>query len=212
MGRNSTGIETAESSKRISLSYLLKHEYIKKGYQIKSKLVWNDSRGEYSGSAGIKTVYNNDEKYILLNYKFTDRRTGESENIEQRINLVSVPSNLGIGEVLYFECPFNLKLCRVLYNAYNSKLFKSRSAYRNRIYYNCQKASKRYYALERKQKLEKDLMLLEKKPFKAEYKGKVTRRQRRVNKMKIEIERFENKNFLMILGYLEKLSLRVNKK
>lgn len=49
-------------------------------------------------------------EYVELDY------ICKGEPINYKVKLVSVPSNLGIGKIWYFFCPYVKKRCRVLYS------------------------------------------------------------------------------------------------
>lgn len=143
MGRPSTGAWTVYESLRIELSYLIKNKYLRKGKKQSSILSWANQHGKNSGSITIVLSYLEEveEKYVRLIYTSTDK-LGQKTDHDYKVFFVQVESNLGKGKVLYFLCPTTGKKCRILYKAYNSIIFKSREAYQNRLYYDCQHASK----------------------------------------------------------------------
>jgi hypothetical protein len=63
-------------------------------------------------------------------YYTLTKPSGEEFKLDYKIQLTSIPSNLGRGEVLYFVCPTSGRRARILYRAYGSHYFKSRQAYR----------------------------------------------------------------------------------
>ena len=140
MGRNATGSMTTNAACRIELGYLLKNGYIKKGGSVFSTLSWTNG-----SNIGFESKYTDDEAYIRLIYTNTNQCTGEVTNHDYKIYLHEVPSNLGKGYVLYFICPSYGHYCRILYKCYGSLIWKSRLAYRNRIYYPSQVSSKTSY-------------------------------------------------------------------
>lgn len=175
MGRRATGAECCEESKRIELSYLLRKKYLDKGEKRAGKINWT-CRGEPSGNIWLYAYWTETEKYIRLLYTLTDRSSGETIDYDYQIQLVSVPSNLGKGEVLYFLCPESGKRCRILYCAYGYHKWKSREAYSHRLYYQCQTASKLNYANDRYWAIKRRLERLEAQPYhKRIYQGSVTR-------------------------------------
>ena len=176
MGRYSTGAITTGEAVRIELSYLLKQWKIHKHERIKGSLFWNNG-----SSISFESCHQEEEKYIRLIYTLT-KPSGEEYKLDYMIQLTTIPSNLGRGEVLYFVCPTSGRRARILYRAYGSQIFKSRQAYRTRIYYSCQKCQKNLYDTERYFALEK---LLEGLPpaRKNHYQGKETRHQERIRKL-----------------------------
>lgn len=187
MGRMSTGAKITNSCRRIELSYLLKQEYIKKGSVIYGKLTWTDD-----SSMTIHSHYTKDKQYIRLQYTITDRFSGESEEMDYKVHITTVPSNLGKGEVPYLVCPVSGRRCRILYQAYGSNIYKCRKAYRNRIYYPTQISSKydkyndRYWELERQ--INK---LKENARGQSTYNGKLTKRKKRLERLKAEQQRMD---------------------
>lgn len=154
MGRHSTGAYTVDDSLEINISNLKRSDLFIKGESRRGTITWR-RRGHVYSSIGIEAYYTESEKYIRLYYTNTDRQ-GTKTNYDYNINFIEVESNLGKGSVLYFLCPSSGKKCRKLYNAYGYQRWKSRTAYKNRIYYNLQTASKfdryntKFWELDRK--------------------------------------------------------------
>lgn len=167
MGRHETGAITTKEALRIELSYLLRKGYFKNGATVNAILSWTDG-----SDICVETYLKDGFGYIRLKYTVTTSR-GEKTDHNYKIQITSVPSNLGNGSVLYFVCPVSSKRCRILYKCYGSKIWKHRKAYLKRIYYNTQICSKLYYHTERYFNIEKQLDDL-KKPVKSHYRGKVT--------------------------------------
>jgi hypothetical protein len=175
MGRFSTGAITTGEAQRIELSWLIKQGWISKGGIISGTLSWNNG-----SEISINTEIKEGKGYIRLNYQ-NKRYTGEVNELDYKIQLTSIPSNLGRGKIWFFICPFTGRKTRILYKCYGSLYFKSRWAYSHRIYYSCQILSKnnfhneKYFILERK--LEKLQPLIRKK----HYQGKETRILKRIS-------------------------------
>lgn len=136
MGRDSGGYLLSHQCKRIELSYLLKSGIIQNGRTTQTKISWNDE-----SSISIKTKWNNQDRYILLEYTHTDHE-GNKRALAYRVNIIALSSNLGKGQVLFMVCPVSGRLCRKLFMAYGSQYFKSIKAYQTRIYYTGQLSSK----------------------------------------------------------------------
>lgn len=169
MGRPSTGVMSTTEADTLNISVLVKGGAIKKGEELSGSI--NFPSGS---SVSFRSKYTAEEIYLELSYK-----AGEN-NRKERIELATLPSNLGKGEILYFVCPVRYELCRILYRAYNSETWKSREAYRNRIYYPLQLHAKvgrensRYWYYERK------LEHLYKQRQSYYFKGRPTKRLQRV--------------------------------
>lgn len=191
MGREKTGAETCEESLRLELSFLLKEGYIKKQQFVKSNLSWTNG-----ANISLESKYSEDEKWIRLVYTLTNNRTKEKTDFDYIIELTSVPSNLGHGEVLYFVCPVTGKRCRILYMAYDYPKWKSREAYNNRLYYSNQLSSKMNYPNDAywsiRRRFEK---ILNRKRTKLFYRGKPTKSGQRLMKMKQRINHWDLERF-----------------
>lgn len=59
----------------------------------------------------------------------------KGNEVTNSITLTPTPSNLGVGLVWFFVCPWSGKKCRTLYHAYSSGMFQSREAYKGRYGY-----------------------------------------------------------------------------
>ncbi|MEM9822962.1 MAG: hypothetical protein AAF985_17920 [Bacteroidota bacterium] len=153
MGRQRTSAQSCENSHRIELSFLLKEGYLRKNEYKSGGISWINRFGRITSNVHIATANFAHEKYLSLSYTITDRYTKKRRNYNCKIELTSIPSNLGKGEVLYFLCPKTGKRCRALYSAYGYPKWKSREAYPHRLYYELQRSSKynlannRYWAI-----------------------------------------------------------------
>ena len=182
MGRYSTGAITTGEAQRIEISFLLKQGFISKGGIISGSLSWNNV-----SSIGIQSETTEGKQEIRLYYQ-NQKPTGEINDLDYRIQLSSIPSNLGRGLIWYFICPISGRKARILYKCYGSLYFKSRKAYQGRIYYSCQIASKNNLHNERYFSLEKEIGKLKPLIRKKQYQGKETRLQERIRKLEAEKE------------------------
>lgn len=177
MGRWSKGVTTTDGATRLELSYLLKNGFIRKGYDLSASLSWTSG-----SSIGFESFYITENPYIRLKYTVTVTSTRQETYHDYNIHLESIPSNLGKGEILYFICPDSRRRSRILYRCYGSKIWKSREAYQNRIYYQTQldpKSMRPFKYLFNDRKFEE----LYKKKRKSHYRGKSTRIMRRIDKL-----------------------------
>lgn len=177
MGRPSSGALIFEGATRISISYLIRRGYIRKGRVYSGVLSWTNGH-----NIGFRSHYYGSERYFQLNYT-----TGSREDLichEHKIRLASIPSNLGKGEVLYFVCPVSTRLCRFLIFSNHNRMFVCREALAGRAFYESQTSSKldlendRYWSIRRK--LDR-LSSSRKETF--IYKGKKTRYAMRVDRL-----------------------------
>lgn len=188
------GGQTTTESRRISLRDLIRLGFLKKGELRQASISWSTGAG---GSITIESNYPTEDgydypgdgvPYIILRYKITP--SGEApRDIDYRINLHKVPSNLGRGEVLYFVCPVTYKFCRVLYLAYGSPIWMSREAYRNRLYYPLQTCSKSKRSITKIWALEDRLEKLYSLRDSSTYKGRPTRRAELIDSLENEKDR-----------------------
>lgn len=188
MGRWSKGAVTTGEVLRIELSYLLQQGIIKKNCEILSGLSWTSG-----AQIRIETSYNTKAgSYIRLIYSSIDR-DGNKTDHDYKIQLDTVPSNIGKGDVIYFICPVSGNRCRILYMAYGSAIWKSRATYKNRIYYQCQASSKMSHSNDRYWKLEKELEKLHKSRRKQyAYRGKPTKFALRLLKISGLMQKYDH--------------------
>jgi len=168
MGRFSGKI-TTKQAQRIELSFLLKAGFIEKGQKIRRPLVWNNGHLVW-----IESDFTMNQKIIRLAYQI-ESSSGKLFEMNYPIQIESIPSNLGRGEVYYFKCPNTGIRSRILYLAYGSPIFKARESYQIRIFYQSQIISRNQYHKERFFFLEELLSRLEAKIKKSHYQGRQTR-------------------------------------
>ena len=179
---------TTSECKRIEISFLLKNELIVKGATVTGVILdFKDQSGAPTGSIGIESKYTPEEKYIRLHYTITNS-WGESRDMDYKIELYGIPSNLGRGEVLYFADYTGLY--KILYLAYGSEKFMSREAYRGywgrniRLYYPLQISSRMSRENDKYFILEKKLKSLGEMRATYTYRGVKTRRADRIDKLR----------------------------
>ena len=190
MGRYSSIPTLFDSVLQLNINKLKKDGFLIPGRVRSGTLTWSRNGNEI-GSIGFKVDMASDLPYIELNYSC------RNDPRKYRVLLVSVPSNLGTGEVWYFLCPRTGKRCRILYSV--GGWFLHREALKG-VYYDSQIRSKlmRYYdktfgPLYQTDKLYDEL---HKPYFKPYYNGKPTKRHIRINKKlneacKVSIADFE---------------------
>jgi hypothetical protein len=205
MPKPSQSISIAEQCKRIDIGYLFKNGFIENHCEIYKNLSWFNFSGSLNGTIRIESTFTDLDKSITLIYTASNQ-TGLTENISYKINLIGVPSNLGKGNVYYFECPLTKRRCRILYLAYGSLVFKSRYAYNEPIYYEAQVCSKRDYANTRYWKLRKEFEKLSSKEFRIYYDRKHTRSFKRLVEIRKKLLYFGNARFQNLSRFLSILS------
>ena len=164
-----------------TISDLKKLGYFKTDTFIKGTMNWINRYNEVTSSISI-ALYNSEfNSYLELDYKCNE------EQINYKVNIVSVLSNLGKGNVKYFICPFTNKRCSKLH-LINGK-FMHRSSLINPLY-SKQVESKRWREWNKifGSSFELDTLYekLWSKGFKRYYKGKPTKKfQKLVNQIEI---------------------------
>lgn len=156
--------------KQVSISKLKDFGYLKPDSFKSGKLIWSCT-GEEIGSINI-FVSMRKKPFLELSYTYN-----QEEPVKYKINLISKPSNLGVGKIWYFICPYTGKRCRKLYSA--GKYFLHRDAYPQALY-SCQTYSKGVRMIDKVHKFmyvyDKLYEELYSKHFKAHYAGKPTKR------------------------------------
>lgn len=72
-------------------------------------ITWSNRYNVVTSRITIHVNFTDKDQSVMLDYKTDD------EVYDVRIQLVSVPSNLGKGKVWYFICPYTGKRCRILH-------------------------------------------------------------------------------------------------
>lgn len=145
-------------------------------------LTWKRS-GSITGRIRISVITDSYTNALFLDYVCNDKE------YSYKIDFTVLPSNLGIGNIMYFICPITGRRCRKLH--FISERFMHRSALPNGMY-SKQTQSKDW---RKKEKIfgsyfEVDEVCSElyKKYFKTHYNGKPTKR---FLKLKSKLEQFE---------------------
>jgi hypothetical protein len=162
-----------ESCNTVSITKLKEWGYLKNGTS-SGVISWSSS-GEIHSRIGIKLNISEYNKIITFEY------TQNGESIKYDVRLVSIPSNLGKGEILYFVCPNTGKHCRKLYC--NGKYFLHREAYRYLYYQKQIESKKSRYLVSIFDKVfinDEVYEQIHKKHFKTHYDGKETKRYKKI--------------------------------
>ncbi len=189
MGRIYKKRTTTSNTMKLELRWMLDNGCFRPGEEVRSTISW-------TSGASITVVAR--ETSLELSYYTTDS-TGKTQYQNYTVNLASIPSNLGRGEILYFVCPVSGRKCRILYKAYGSNVFKCREAYSYKIYYELQTCSKlqrnntRYFILEDK------LSKLYQGKATYQHMGKLTKRADRIQRLE---ERKETADLLQTLDLI----------
>jgi hypothetical protein len=187
MGRNTTTAQSVESACKLDLRIMLKDGSIQKDMHLGGTISW-----KYGGEISFESKLYENEKYVRVMYSTTDRK-GNKVEYDYKIKIVSVPSNLKKGAILYFECPTTGRRARVLCSAYGNDVFVHREYYKEvygrRLFYDSQRTSKAWYNntmyFNYKKRVESfEKFMLTFKQWKRTYRGKETRHFKRLRELK----------------------------
>ncbi len=162
--------------------------------QVKTGTITWSRNGSKTGSISIKvnTLYHTPQ--IELNYSFRD------EPRRYKLDLVSLPSNLGKGEIWYFLCPHTGKRCRILYSV--DGYFFHRSAFKG-VMYEKQTFSKKWRQIEcvfgAYFDCEKYYRQIHAKHFTKYYKGKPTKKYLKLMAKIEEADRIDGRQIERLL-------------
>jgi hypothetical protein len=156
--------------KTVSISFLTKHRYLKPNQWQSGTITWSRN-GNKTDSISVRVNTQSEQPYIELDYRCNEAP------VKYRVQLVSVPSNLGKGVVWYFICPYTDKRCRKLY--LTDTYFYHRSAFKGCMYKKqTQSKKQRYFNKTLSLYFRSDELFehLYKKHFKKQYAGKPTKK------------------------------------
>ncbi|TAL62566.1 MAG: hypothetical protein EPN85_02415 [Bacteroidetes bacterium] len=154
---------------KVSVSFLKRHGYLKPDHCQSGTIFWSVGEGEskeITARIGI-SVNTYRSPYIELYY------TCNSKPVNYRVQLVSIPSNLGKGVVWFFVCPHTGKRCRKLYLV--GERFLHRKAFIGCMYKK-QTQSKRWRLWDSILDCEDAKEKIHSRYFKKHYNGKPTKR------------------------------------
>ena len=160
--------ECFDEVKAITTGGLKRLGYLQPGAIVRGSYRWTRG-GEPSGWITVAVSW--PDRYIDLDYKYGDKP------INYRIKLECIPTHFG-GSNWYFICPATGKRCRNLYGI--GEYFLSRFAYPSAMY-SSQTESKRTREMLRAFRcLDLQSDFLNKRHARTTYKGKLTKRYRRI--------------------------------
>jgi hypothetical protein len=108
---------------QISISKLKEWGYLKPHQVMSGAIRWSRNKKK---TTDIDIRVDTHSNYIELSYSY------DEEPVNYTIKIVSLPSNIGKGQVWYFECPSTKKRCRKLYLV--GKYFLHRTAFGGCMY------------------------------------------------------------------------------
>ena len=183
MPRFATYPTLIDGCKTLNISFLIQQGYLIQNHSVSGVVKWSRNGNEI-GKIGIRVNITLNNAYIELNYKYND------VPVCYKVELVSIPSNIGKGCIWYFVCPRTGKRCRKLYLV--DTYFYHHSAFRG-CYYEKQIQSKKYREFEKTLGLyyQSDQLYsqLYKKHLKKQYADKPTKKYLKITR---QIEKAES--------------------
>lgn len=171
--------QIAEHSNTLRINWLKKQGILDGGYK-SGAITWTSGMSENKSSIGYSVLTGGDDEYINLRYTQTDNYSGKKTDLDYKVPLVSTPCNYG-GKRYWFECPISKdgKLCgrRVGVLFLIGKYFGCRHC--GEIAYYSQMQSEQYKGFVSIPDIEE----AEKKVKRYYYKGKPTKKYRRLEKL-----------------------------
>ncbi len=208
MGRYTTGACSTKECMRLNISDLKRSGFFRPGCEVSGSYHW--TRGDRpSGSIKIHSYNLGQTRYIILSYGIS--RHGKTVKIEDRIDIESIPSNLGIGEVLFFKCPSTNRRCKTLYTRNGFDYFRSRQYFGNNIFYEVQMVAKRdihntnYWNLKRGKELKELIEKQNTKNSKWRYNGEQTKWFKRLQKLNKRLNYLDDARWMECFAFLENM-------
>jgi len=135
-------------------------------------------------------AWNEESHFMLkLEYKTTDY-WGKPHQFSFWVEVEKRKSNLGHGEILYFICPYCDRPCRKLFKVNYCINFKCRKCY-STLPYPTQNSSKMYRANSKFFNVERTLERLYKMRQTGTYKGRMTKRARRIQMLENKLQEYD---------------------
>jgi hypothetical protein len=193
---------TVEDCKSISMSFLRKDGYLS-GFH-SGRIVWTNRAGQETASMGVLVSTDGDEDYMRLSYTMTDRDTGKETQFDYKVQLEATPCHFG-GVRWWFICPLtkNGVYCGrrvgVLYRAPRADYYGCRHCYnlsyesRNEPRHGRLAYMGHYMALDRQ--MEK----LREKTNRWTYRGRPTRKARRLQILEARLEDYGRTHLVGLL-------------
>ena len=177
----------ADYCKKIEIWWLLRDIKEKGGYKY-STISWGDNGSQGSISAQVSIC--NEEKYVQFIYTQTDRSTGEKQDFNYKVPIIETPCHFGKTRhwfqcSLYKDGQYCGRRVGVLYK--NGDWFGCRHCYD--LTYSSRKENRkyRYYPLFRILELEAKLDKEYKKSKRYTYRGKPTKKRKKIARLDAEI-------------------------
>ncbi len=149
--------------------------------------------GNKSQRIHYEAFLNDEHSYLKLRYSQKDYY-GKRHQMRIVVNIKTIKSNLGKGEMLLFMCPFCYQACRELFKVNYSINFKCRKCY-STIPYPTQSSSKMWRTNSQYFNVKKTLENLYNMRDTKFYKGNKTKRAKRIEDLEIKLNRYDYQRF-----------------
>ena len=185
--------DTVEDCRSVSISFLRKHNYFcgcRSG-----GIAWKNHLGEETSSIGIVVSTLDGENNIRFHYTTTDRDSGEKTEYDYRVSLTTTPCNLG-GVRYWFICPLSKggvycgRRVGVLYKAPGASYFGCRHCYNLSYESRNETRSGMFGAFGGVLRVERQMEELRSQINRWTYKGKPTRKARRLEALERQASRY----------------------
>jgi hypothetical protein len=194
---------TVEESRSVSIAFLGKNGFF---CGLRSGTVtWTNSCGEQTASIGIWVSTLHGKNYARFQYTSTDRQTGEKISYDYKVQLVATPCHYG-GVRWWFVCPLNKngiycgRRVAKLYLVPGSKYFGCRHCHE--LSYDSRNESRlvRWGQVGYCVKLERQIDELRERMPRWTYRGKPTRKARKLHVLEARMDECGNTNWERLLA------------
>jgi len=195
--------DTVEDCRSVSISFLKKHGYFSEPCSMSGTIIWKNCFGEKTSSIGIVVSTFEGENYVRFYYTVTNRSSGEKTEYDYKIQLTTTPCNFG-GVRYWFICPLSKngiycgRRVAKLYKAPGANYFGCRHCYN--LSYESRNESRlgRIGQLGYLLKVEKQYEELYKKVKRWTYRGRPTKRARKLQILEQKMEQGFDVNRLLL--------------
>jgi len=98
--------DTVEDCRNVSISFLKKHDYLSENSYRSGAISWKNCYGEETSSIGVVVSTFEGEKYVRFYYTVTKRSSGEKTDYDYKVALTTTRCNFG-GVRYWFICPLS---------------------------------------------------------------------------------------------------------
>ena len=186
---------TVEESRSVSISFLRKHGYLNKNCSRSGGISWKNCFGEETSSIGMTVSTFEDESFVRFYYTVTKRSSGQKTDYDYKVALTTTPCNFG-GVRYWFICPLSKngiycgRRVAKLYSPPGANYYGCRHCYD--LSYESRNECRlgRYGQIGYILKAERQVEELSEKVKRWTYRGRPTRKVRRINAIQRRIDSY----------------------